>query len=223
MPLVEAAHTDKKELVIPTSADIKRALNCADPSQADSELTDHMEFFLNVVFPAIEPKVMKAELWLARSCSHLRWFGPQRWAVEVATGMVFLDHFSDTDNIKHNVGIPEQEGPQTTKPVNKKKRKMQTAKLLHGLETKILENKEHCERLVMAEGFADRMLQWDRKCCKERYEKAQETAPRLENHVPPPLGAANNNPFEGSFLACLNATRTHAAATIAAATQVAEM
>ena len=89
-PPVEEAHSQRKELVIPTSDDIKTALECADPSQADSDMTDHMEFFLNVVFPAIEPKVMKAELWLARSCSHLEWFGPQRWAVEVATGMIFL-------------------------------------------------------------------------------------------------------------------------------------
>ena len=148
MPPVETAHTNQKELVIPTSDDIKRALTCPDPSEADSEMTNHMEFFLNVVFPAIEPKVMRAELWHARGCSHLEWFGPQRWTVEVATGMVFLDHFSDTENIKHNIGITEQqqEGTQTTKAPGKKKKKMQTTQVMHELEGEILQNKEDCEK-----------------------------------------------------------------------------
>lgn len=218
------------EVVIPKSADIKRALACVDPDGADDGLAEKMEFFLNVVLPAIDPRMQKAELWLATNCSHVEWFGAQQWTVEVATGMVLLDHFSNLGNITHNLGIAgdddsagEEEGAsneEAAPTTKKKKQKMHTKTLEQQLESEILRNQNHCRGLVGKPDFEARMLKWDKRCCKEREKAANETAPRLANHVPPLSGAADNNEFDGSFLDCVN-QHDAAATMIATATRMA--
>lgn len=203
-PTVKEADRGNTELVIPKSEDIKAAFDC-DPDAASDDLKAKMEFFLNVVFPSIEPKMMKADMWLARNCNHMEWFG-QRWPVEVAMGMAFLDHFSDQANIKHNKGIINGvEEDSQTQADKKKKGKMQSKEVVKKMETELLQNKKHCAQLLMnVAGFDQRMLQWDKQCCEARELAANETAPRLANHVPPPLGrAAPHNEFEGSFLECV--------------------
>ena len=196
------AHAEKKTLVIPGSSDIMKALECADPTKAQRELQDKMEFFLNVVFPAIDPKMARADLWLARDCNHIQWFGQQRWPVEMAMGMILLDSFSDTGNIEHNAGITE-EGQE-----RKRRKKMQTDELTQKLETQILDYKEKCCKLLLKPGFVDKMKEWDKLCCKKREREANDTAPKLANHVPPmkfELGPIDSI-HEGSFMAvCLAA------------------
>lgn len=208
-PKVKEADRENTELVIPKSEDIKAAFDC-DPDAASDDLKAKMEFFLNVVFPSIEPKMMKADMWLARNCNHMEWFG-QRWPVEVSMGMAFLDHFSDQANIKHNKGIHGAEENSPTQADKKKKGKMQSKEVVRKMETELLQNKKHCAQLMKVAGFDQRMLQWDKQCCEARELAANETALRLANHVPPPLGrAAPHNEFEGSFLECVTGQATGA-------------
>ena len=61
---------------MPTASLIKVAFDHARPSEAPSDLVATMSFMLNVAVPAVNPNVLKDQLWIKGKTARVSFFGP---------------------------------------------------------------------------------------------------------------------------------------------------
>jgi len=187
----------------PKSKDIKLALAHPDPKQATEEMKRNMSFLLTVVFPAIDAKTSKREFRGVGVMAQLQNALPQ----EMAMAWVLLDHFSDLDQIKFNLGLTTEDGTEketAEKPQRKKRRKTMTTEVVKAVERQLLKHIRHCEKMVQETTFQHRMKEWD-KLFSDYSDDSNNTPPR--NHVPLNFQHMDDNQpgeFDGSFLTVLD-------------------
>lgn len=155
-----------------------------DPNRASEQVQLAMTFFLNTVFPAIEPKLLRPQNWEMMLTTHISFFADQ-YEIEAATALLLMKHFCNTFNIYYNLGwkneggemIPEEH---RTKPSARKRRKtvgkdVTPLQIMDDLTNFI----EKMERLRKEAGFVERMQRWDEHCCAKRGVEVIDRIPRV--------------------------------------------
>lgn len=184
----------------PSSKEIKQALKHPDPKSAPPEMKGWMDFLLNVVFRAIDPRACRGEFKGVGTMEQLEDDLPQ----EMALAWLFLDHFSNVDNIKYNLGYTEEDGTERQredmqKPAKKKRKKTFTKKLELKLEEENLANVEECQNIFGQVVFKSRMREWDRVCGGDRMQDGNNNPAPRANHVPRAYLPATGSRFHGQF------------------------
>ena len=62
--------------------------------------------------PAVVPRVLRGREWVKDKTTHVKFFGSS-WVFEMATALLLVDKFSDTGNLKYNLGITDERGNTT--------------------------------------------------------------------------------------------------------------
>ena len=162
----------RSELVVPTKEHISEALRLTDiEHQAKDHHKHAMTFLLTIAVPAVVPRVLRGREWVKDKTTHVEFFG-NSWVFEMATALLLVDKFSDTGNLKYNLGITDERGnalPVVNKPPEKKRRKkMHTKTEEKRLQQSYYHLCKFFQTLRSSSGFEDRMQAWDKMCCGER-------------------------------------------------------
>ena len=97
-------------MVVPSKEHISEALRLRDPEkEAKQHHKDAMNFLIKTAIPAVVPRVMRDREWVKNKTTHVEFFGDS-WVFEMATAVLLVDKFSDTGNLKYNLGITDERG-----------------------------------------------------------------------------------------------------------------
>lgn len=184
---------------------VKRAMKAKpeDIGEDNLEDSDALSFFLNVVIPAVEPKVNKR--W-TNEMTHLEFFG-NSYPYEFALGMMLMEHYSGTDNVLHNQGMLDENGllrqkDDVLKPERKKRKKMETSKVIIDVENSYYQSLHEIQEMMLDPHFKVRMEAWDRKLCSNRCtpRESNTTIANRENTVPRASQQQQNQRLSAGFL-----------------------
>ena len=178
----------KKGRAIPTDSDILKAFREEPPEEgATSDELTHMNFFLNVAMPAVDPTVLKATAWSNNGSNHVDFF-QSTYPHEITTALLLVSHFSDLSNVLHNAGLIDDQGNRRDgspiKPQKKKRKKMQTKAGETQLCAVYCTQAKAIQAMLREPDFKERMIRWDKRCCSHR-NKVQDNGPaQRANTVP---------------------------------------
>ena len=158
-------------MVVPSKECISEALRLNDPkTEAQQHHKDAMTFLLTIAIPAVVPRVSRDREWVKNKTTHVAFFGSS-WVFEMATAMLLVDKFSDTGNLKYNLGITDERGntlPSVSVPEKKRRKKMHTKTEEKRLQQSYYHLCKFFQTLQSSHGFRDRMKVWDELCCGDR-------------------------------------------------------
>ena len=164
-------------MVVPSKEHISEALRLCNPENQAQEHHRHaMKFLLNTAIPAVVPKVMRDREWVKNKTTHVEFFGDS-WVFEMATAVLLVDKFSDTGNLKYNLGITDERGntlPSVNVPEKKRRKKMHTKTEEKRLQQSYYHLCKFFQTVKRSDGFEERMKFWDGLCCSERGRECDE-------------------------------------------------
>ena len=150
------------------------AIEMEKPDAASTKEMAAMKFLLNVAVPAVEPRLLKPNLWLSNKSTLLSFLGDS-YQYDVAMAILFVLRYSDTYNVLYNMGIVDEEGVpkdlgggKPVKPAKKKRKKMKKKSDGQTQEDEYYSCCKWVKRAMSAPDFATRMAAWDRLCCSDR-------------------------------------------------------
>lgn len=138
----------------------------ADVGNTSEREKEVMHVFLNIAVASVDARVGKQ--W-KRGSTHMEFFAGT-YVYEMGLACLFLDHYSDVENILYNKGLTDQNGEfleEFKAPKQKKRRKMKTSKNSLELEDSYYTFVERIQAEMMTPGYGERMAAWDRLICDQ--------------------------------------------------------
>ena len=164
-------------MVVPSKEHISEALRLRDPEkEAKQHHKDAMNFLIKTAIPAVVPRVMRDREWVKNKTTHVEFFGDS-WVFEMATAVLLIDKFSDTGNLKYNLGITDERGntlPAVNVPEKKRRKKMHTKTEEKRLQQSYYHLCKFFQTIKGSDGFEDRMRYWDGLFCGDRGRECDE-------------------------------------------------
>ena len=189
-PVIAKHKKDPLKTVIPKYQTVLEGFK-VDPEVASDETKEAMSFFLNYAVPAVDPKILRS--WVKKQSSHFEAFGEDCWSHDMATALVLLAWFSDTNNMKYNAGLIDDNGEvieiaddniKPMAPKRKRRKKMHTKLDVKKLQAFFFAAGNHFRTLQKTTGFVERARAWDDLVCGERGRKAAVSGSKQGDIVP---------------------------------------
>ena len=196
------------KMVVPTKEHISEALRLRDPEkEAKQQHKDAIKFLIETAIPAVAPKVLRDREWVRNKTTHVEFFGDS-WVFEMATAVLLIDKFSDTGNLKYNLGITDERGntlPSKIVPDKKRRKKMHTKTEEKRLQQSYYHLCKFFQTIKGSDGFEDRMKYWDGLFCGDRGRECDEDQLASRTNTVPSIfreqeGAENDEGMIQEFL-----------------------
>lgn len=175
-PVMDLDKEEEGQLLMMPNVELVKLAMQTSPADATPEMKEAMDVMLNMAIPAVEPRVMKKKHWFNGKTTHSFFFG-DTWPIEFATGLLLLEHFSETSRIYKNLGYWDMK---TGHPIPKADRiepesKDRSKDICKETEAKIEDDQMALcvwvGDLFEKDGAKKRMDDWDMLCCGNRGKK----------------------------------------------------
>ena len=170
-----------------------------DPDEASDDMKNAMSFFLNTVIPCVDPDVGRKQDWLGAHGGTLMEKFAGCWHYEMATALLILQEYSDTENLEHNANIPADNDLTSETSAKKKRKRLHSKHQRKGLQDCYYGLCKKMQILQQESGFGERMAAWERACSPNKHAKQLRGPGDRVNVVPTEHRAGANN-TENSFL-----------------------